>query len=202
MRSSSTYIFQKIAKEGQTQGLRTGTEDARDWYRDRAMSFTRVDTTRIMQNKARLYNKMTDLDIGRMFMFFYDPKYKETLPFYDRFPLIFVMNLYNDGFLGMNLHYLSPIYRARLMDALYSLEMQDNIRQSVKLRMMYNLLQSSGKFRYFKPCVKRYLNQHRKSRFLYVPYEEWDVALMLPTSRFRKASKQTVWKESIQQIRK
>ena len=62
-------------------------------------------------------------NIGQMFMFFYDPKNKQTLPYYDRFPLVFPIELYSDGFLGINLHYLPQKYRANLMDALYSIEL-------------------------------------------------------------------------------
>lgn len=200
-RSSSTYIFQQIAQRGKAEGLVPGTEEARDWYRDTASTLGRVDVQRIMRNKAQLNSRVTQADIGRMYSFFYDPKHKKTLPYYDRFPLVFIMEMYSDGFLGLNMHYLPHTYRARLMDALYSIERQDGVKKSVKLRMSYNLMKTAGKFRYFNPCVKRYLSNHFKSRFLYIPYEQWDVALFLPTERFSKKSKTNVWRESKQQIR-
>jgi E3 ubiquitin-protein ligase DOA10 len=135
-------------------------------------------------------------------MYFYDPKTKDDLPYYDRFPLIFVAEKYKDGFLGLNLHYLPPIFRARLMDALYKIERNDSVRDSKKLKMTYNLMKSAAQFRYFKPCVKRYLYSQIKSRFLYIPYEDWDIALFLPTERFKKAKKQKVWEDSKRIIRK
>lgn len=192
----STYIFQKISQEGKAEGLEPGSIESRDWFRERARDVTQVRTERLMKNTTRLYPRITSIDIGRMYMYFYDPKHKETLPYYDRFPLIFVMDITKDGFYGLNLHYLPPLFRARLMDALYSIERNDNQRDSKKLRMNYNLLKSAAKFRYFKPCVKRYLNAYVRSRFLYVPAEEWDIALMLPTERFKKSRKQKVWRES------
>lgn len=196
----ATYIFQKISKEGKASGVQPSTEDARDWYRDRAMQTKNVNVQKEIKNKARLQNKMTQMDIGRMYHFFYDPKYKDKLPYYDRFPLIFVMEKYKDGFLGLNMHYLPLVYRARLMDQLYTIEKNDALRQAKKLKMSYALLNSAKKFKYFRPAVKRYLNNHIKSRFLAVPYEEWDIALFLPTERFRKAKKQKVWAESKKQI--
>lgn len=199
-RSSSTYIFQQLADRGKTSGVVPGTDDARDWFRDEAMKLKRVDAQRIMKDKANLQNKMTMVDVGRMYSFFYDPKHKKTLPYYDRFPLIFMMEMYNDGFLGMNMHYLPPMYRARLMDALYSIEMKDNMRESKKLKMSYQLMKSAGKFKYYNPCVKRYLTNHVKSRYLYVPYEKWDIAVFLPTERFSKKGKSAVWNESKKQI--
>ena len=56
--------------------------------------------------------------IGSMQMFYYDPKYKETLPYYDRFPLSIIVKPAKGGFLGLNLHYLPPILRAQFLDAL------------------------------------------------------------------------------------
>ncbi len=81
----ATYIFQKIADEGKAEGIKSGSEEARDWYRDKASSVRNVNTRRELRNRARTYNKMVDMDIGRMYMFFYDPKHKETLPYYDSF---------------------------------------------------------------------------------------------------------------------
>lgn len=197
----ATYIFQKIAQEGKASGIVPGTEEARDWYRDRASSINQINVQKEMRNRDRLYNKIVDTDIGRMYMFFYDPKHKATLPYYDRFPLIFIMEKYKDGFLGMNLHYLPPIFRARLMDRLYAIERNDALRDSKKLKMSYGLLNSIAKYKYFTPTVKRYLYSNVRSRFLYIPYEEWDIALMLPTERFKKSKKQTVWNESKKAIR-
>lgn len=198
----AAYIFQKISQEGKAEGLESGSLDARDWFRDRAQNISQVNVQSEMRNKERLYPKIGELDVGRMYMFFYDPKTKDTLPYYDRFPLIFIMEKYKDGFLGMNLHYLPLVYRARLMDSLYTIERNDSQRDSKKLRLNYGLLNSISRYKYFRPTVKRYLSGHVRSRFLYVPYEDWDIALMLPTERFKGSKKQTVWNDSKRIIRK
>jgi hypothetical protein len=198
----ATYIFQKIAKEGERAGVVRGTENARDWFRDRAQQVRQVDPERELRNTARLYNKIEVADIGRMYMFSYDPKNKETLPYYDKFPLIFVIDKYKDGFLGMNMHYLPLTYRARLMDKLYEIERNDVIREDKKLRLTYSLLNGVSKFAYFQPTIKRYLANHVRSRLLWIPYEDWDTALFLPTERFKKSKKTNVWKESKQMISK
>jgi len=197
----ATYIFQQIAQRGKAEGITPGTEEARDWFRDAAAEVGSVNVQREMRNRERLQNKLTMQDIGRMYMFQYDPKHKQKLPYYDRFPLIFVMEKYNDGFLGMNLHYLPHIFRARLMDRLYNIQRVDRLRDSKKLRLSYSFLSTASKFRYFQPTVKRYLNTHVRSRFLYIPAEEWDIALMLPTERFKKTTKNNVWRESRKRLR-
>ena len=197
----ATYIFQKLSREGRAEGLDPGSTEARDWFRDRASSVSNVNTKQLVTDRKRTYTSIRGADIGRMYMFFYDPKTKDTLPYYDRFPMIFVVDKIPGGFYGLNLHYLPPTYRARLMDALYSIDRADNQRDSKKLQLSYNLLKGASKYKYFKPCFKHYLNSHVSSRMLYVPAEEWDIALMLPTQRFRKAGTSKVWQESKKIIR-
>lgn len=123
----------------------------------------------------------------------YDPKWKDELPFYDRFPLVFPFRVESDRFWGINLHYLPLRPRAILMDALYDLKNNDRYDTSTKLKMSYQTLNNASKFKYFKPCVKCYLFSHMKSQFMYINPTEWDVALWLPTEKFTKATKTQVW---------
>ena len=46
--------------------------------------------------------------IDRMYCYAYDPKYGDKLPYYDEFPLIFMVRPESNGFIGINLHYVSP----------------------------------------------------------------------------------------------
>lgn len=196
------YIFQKLAQQGSTKGIQQdNTLDARNWFRNAAKQVTRVNDKQIMREKDRLTNRMTRYSIGRMFMFYYDAKNKDTLPFWDRFPLVFPIELYGDGFLGINLHYLPPLLRAKLMNSLYLTINNKNYDDTTKLRITYNILKGASRFKYFEPCIKKYLFSHVRSRYFYVAPNEWDMALMLPTERFVGASKQQVYTNSIQKIR-
>lgn len=196
------YIFQQLADRGTEKGIsQDNTLDARNWFRNTAMQIKRVDDRKIMREKSRLTNHMTRMSIGRMFMFYYDAKGKDTLPHWDRFPLIFPIELYADGFLGINLHYLPPLLRAKLMNALYATLNNKNYDDTTKLKINYQILSSTSKFRYFQPCVKRYLFSHVKSRFFYVQPNEWDMALMLPTERFVGTTRNKVFQETRQKIR-
>ena len=55
---------------------------------------------------------------GRLNMFFYDPKTKARLPYYDVFPLVLPLESIKGGFMGLNFHYLPYILRFRLLDRL------------------------------------------------------------------------------------
>jgi len=131
-----------------------------------------------------------DVIIGKMVLFQYDAKTKDKLPFWDQFPLIFPIQVYNNGYLGLNLHYLPLNYRANLMDALYTLliKNQNKLDEKSRLKISYEALNSYAKFRYFRPCVKRYLYNNVKSQWSVIPGDQWDVALFLPLQRFQKAS--------------
>jgi hypothetical protein len=139
--------------------------------------------------------------VGRMYMFVYDPKGKDTLPFYDRFPLVFFISPIEGGFHALNLHYLPPILRARLLDALYETQVNGVVgNETTKMKISYALLNAAARFRLFKPCFKQYLFKHMRSSFIYVPPEEWDMTVFLPTEQFKKATKEEVWKDSRNKI--
>lgn len=183
-------------------GMKPGSVDARDWFRDKAMQVTKKNTNinRLMErNFERLVAHPT---IGKMCMYLYDPKTKEKLPYYDRFPMIFPIEMYEDGWLGINMHYLPPIYRARLMDALHDLTNKSTYDDKTKLKISYEILSSATKFKYFKPTIKRYLTTHVKSPLLEIPSDEWDYALLLPLDRFMKKNARQVWDESKAMINK
>ena len=184
------------------KGVRAGevparTDGARDWYRDRARRTRISPQTLIKSDRDRLTSKVL---IGKMYHFFYDPKHKKTLPYYDRFPLIFPFKKVRGGFLGINLHYLPLRLRAKLMDELYTLSRDKRYDENTRLRLSYNVLNGAAKYKYFKPCVKHYLTPHVKSRFLEIYAAEWDIALFLPTERFVGAGKGAVHADSRKMI--
>lgn len=171
-----------------------------DWLSqqsNRAIAATSPRTI-IASAEDRLVSQIT---VGRMYLFAYDAKTKDDLPYWDRFPLIFPFRRVQGGFYGINMHYLPPLMRAKLMDQLYSLANNLNFDDTMKLKLSYQLLNSAAKFRYFEPCVKHYLNKQVKSRFLWVPAESWDRVLFLPLERFVGANKQRVFSDSRRKIR-
>jgi hypothetical protein len=196
------YIFQTIANRAAKAKIAPNeTSSAREWFRDAAQKVSSVSAPRLMNDKQNIVPSLTVKNIGQMFMFSYDPKHKDTLPYYDTFPLIFLVDLKSDGFTGINLHYISPFLRAKLMDALYNVANNDKYDDSTKLRISYQMLSNSSRFAYFSPCFKRYLWNHVEGSFLNVQPKNWDTALMLPTERFKKANKNTVFGESANKVR-
>lgn len=206
------FIFQKIAS-GRSKnpladlnfmrsksGLKPISKDTRQWFRDKAASMLRANPREVIENGGNRLTKFNQTNIGKMYMFFYDAKNKETLPYFDRFPVIFLIDITKDGFMGLNLHYLPPHMRAKLMDALYSTLSNKKYDDTTKLRITYDLLRRTARMRFFKPCIKRYLFSHVRSNLVEVNSSDWDYVSMLPLERFQGANKTTVFKDSIKSL--
>ena len=101
--SKYIQIVQKAAK---------GRPRSTAWYRDKIAEFGKPTAMQLIKDGKR----NTTPFYGKLDMFFYYPKLKSTLPYYDRFPLVLPMQGYGDGFLGINLHYLPIPLRIRLLD--------------------------------------------------------------------------------------
>lgn len=157
---------------------------------------------------ARLKDRSTKVDkiaadtvptVGHMYLFRYDAKGKDTLPFWDAAPLVFPIEYYKDGFLGVNLHYLPPSLRSALLKNLMKQHLKGKGANQY-LRLSYESLSSAAKLRAFQPCLKRYLYSHVRSKFQRIPQAEWQNAVLLPTANWQGASSSSVYKDSIGKI--
>lgn len=146
-----------------------------------------------MDDRNRLKSSST---IGKMYFYFYDPKTKDTLQYYDRFPLVIPIEEYKDGFLGLNLHYIHPKQRIILLDKLSETASNKNFDSKTKLRLNYGYLANASKAFEATPCIKRYLFSHIQSRFLEISADEWDIAVMLPVESFVGATTSKVYADS------
>jgi hypothetical protein len=136
--------------------------------------------------RANVFQNKGMPEIGKMYLFVYDPKYKETLPFFDAFPLTIPIQYYNDGFLGLNLHYLPPAFRSSLFEQLLIIKNNDKFDTSTKLNVTYKLLKnSSTRFAGFQNCVKRYLFNHRQSSFSQIHPQFWAYVVLLPLQNWK-----------------
>jgi len=187
-----TTLIEKIKSSLAKEGLQARSNISRSWLEAKAKNLRSSPNT-LMQDRQRLKEKTI---IGKMYFFFYDPKTKDALPYYDRFPLVIPIDRYADGFLGLNLHYIHPKERVILLDKLSSTLNNKEYNETTKMRISYAYLSAASKAYEATPCIKRYLFSHVQSRFLEITADEWDVAVMLPMERFQKATKQKVFSES------
>ena len=166
-----------------------GRPKSTQWYRDKIDEFGKPGAMDLIRDGKR-NNKPF---FGRLNMFFYDPKLKAKLPYYDSFPLVLPLEPYSDGFLGINLHYLPMTLRLKLLDRLVDFSNNTKFDESTRLAVDYSKLK---KFNIIKPTLKRYLAGKVKSRFRRVDADEFTVATLLPVQRFTKTSAAKVWNDS------
>jgi hypothetical protein len=189
--------FDKILEDSVRRGIvPSKTVDARNWFRSEAQKIGARNSS-----PGRLINQLNTQSVegvapGSMYLFGYDPKHKTKLPYYDRYPLVFPFAGASGGFYGINMHYLPPVLRAKLMDALYSIVSNKKFDSTTVLKLSYQVLNRSSKFKYFKPCVKHYLNRHVRTNFILIDPRQWDIALFLPLQRFAKADAAKVYSDS------
>lgn len=181
------------------KGIRSGqmpakSREAREWFRKQTReNIKRVNERKFLGEQAR---HRDGVRIGGMYAFQYDAKHKATLKYWDRVPLVFPFKFERDGFVGINLHYLPPKLRARLMDGLYEHVTNTRYDDTTRIRLDYQLLNNVSNLRYFKPCVKRYLYSHVRSPFTYILPTEWDIRISLPLARFAKRTANRVYADS------
>ena len=133
--------------------------------------------------------------IGQLYLFQYNAKWADTLPYWDMWPLIFPFDKAKGGFYGINLHYLPPNARAALMIRLIKAQGGGgNMDENFKLKLNYNIITS---FKPAIPCIKRYLFGQVQGKGLYgISGEDWSYAAALPLHKFQKESAKYVWTQS------
>lgn len=198
-RGVASEVFINIEKKFSSTGLKLRTAQSRDWFMDNLKRYSNLTRKNVLKDPT-LFNR-TSIDtkptsIGKMYMFIYDPKHKEDLPYFDKFPLILMVGPAKGGFYGLNLHYLPPRLRALLFDRLLPYTNNDKFDQTTRFRLTYQLLTSVSKLKIFQPCFKHYLMAHVKSFTMEVPANEWEIAMFLPLDQFAYKTKNTVWNDS------
>ncbi len=166
-----------------------GRPRSTQWYKDKISEFGKPGAMDLIRDGKR----NTSPFYGRLNMFFYDPKFKKTLPYYDTFPLVLPLETYPDGFLGINLHYLPIPLRIKLLDRLVDYSNDTNFDEGTRLIVDYSKLK---KVRLVKPTIHKYLAGQVKSQFRRIDADEFTVAALLPVQRFKKAATNEVWKDS------
>ena len=120
--------------------------------------------------------------LGEMLSFTYFPKHVDKLPYYDTVPLIILFEKYQDGFLGMNIHYMPKNARRLLVE---------EVKRGRKKKIM-GMLASLRTHKKRGFLWRRYLFSHIGSRIIGVPESEWDYVIELPVA-FEGASHQQIY---------
>jgi len=191
-------LFHTLEYEAFRAGITPRSKEAREWFKTKIKQMGSINNRTLLKDPAVVKKRRPA--IGQMYMFFYDPKHRQTLPYYDAFPLTIMVGPAKGGFYGLNLHYLHPTLRAKLMDGLLDTVNNKRYDETTKFKINYQMLNSIKNLKYYKPCFKHYLSAHIESTVTMVESPEWEIAMYLPSEQFRKMNARKVWAESRRSI--
>lgn len=187
------------------QAIREAKGDARvshNWYIDKVKELVGTQYPGPQFQREYASNMTNKLMPGRMYLINYsNPVNKDTLPYYDVFPLIMPFEMTSTHMTAINFHYLHPTQRLILLEKLSMYKIGTNDDITTKIRADWKLLSNFARFREVKPAVKQYRRNRIKGRYLFIQPEDWATAIILPTEQFKKASKQKVYVDSNRAMR-
>jgi hypothetical protein len=168
-----------------------GQERSYRWFQQKVREFGVPSQKQLLQKESTNYS----LNVGSMNFFVYDAKYKKTLPYYDKFPLIIPIDETSRYFLGINFHYVSIPYRISLMEKLMRFE-----RTRENEKRILTEWRNIKNFKEIRPTIKKYLKNHVRSPFVKIKHEEFKLALMLPVQDFTNVTRNKVYYDSRRMI--
>lgn len=187
-------LFQTVELEAFRAGITPRTKESRDWFRKKVQNMRNLNRRALMNEDP--VEKRSKHVSGSMFMFFYDAKNRDTLPYWDSFPLVIAIGPAAKGFYGMNLHYLPIPLRAKFLDNLMDITNNKKYNESTRFEVSYEFLNRAAKFKYFKPCFKHYLTSQIEGKLAYIAPPEWEIATFLPAAQWQKGKMGQVYKDS------
>jgi len=165
-----------------------------NWYMQQVRNLASNINTPAAAMRSDIFETASRIEVGSMYLYRYDPKTKDKLPYYDTFPLVLPYEPVAGGFYGLNLHYLPYMLRAKLLGELMDTANSKTMSSDTKMRYNWSLLKSIGNE--VKPCVKRYLSNRIVTRFYKVNPVDWKAAIFLPIENFTGATKSQVFADS------
>jgi hypothetical protein len=155
-------------------------DELQRWLIEKAEQAKSPDIARktILSNEQR--GRSTTI-LGRLYFFKYSPIGRYTLPKYDRFPMCVPIERYNNGFLGLNLHYLPAGSRLSLIQMMLSTRNAFETSDVTVMKINYQMIKAINKLNTLAtPCIHRYVFNQVRSKFIEIYPSEYDKAIQLP----------------------
>ena len=194
-------FFGKAELPSMYERFKNSSQTEKESLKSQSISWLNLKVKALKQseeNLSKILNKYKKpFFVGGMFFYVYDAKTKKDLPYWDKFPLILLLERKGDNFLGLNLHYLDYDTRLKTISNILRTTSYDKSTDMLISNITYNTIKSSPLYKDLKQvCVKKYLSSQLRSRILPVESHEWIFAAMLPVADFQKQTNTNVWKKT------
>lgn len=168
-------IFDQFIELAQKASLDSGTLKSKEKFRRQVSTKSHLTNIEAITKNLPSVGKLKP---GLLVTYEYDPKLKDSLPYWDRYPLIFVINVNKDGWIGLNVHYLHPAQRSKLFY---------DYQKTGKAFIEHDVS---------KKALKKYLAKHVVTKPKEIPSYLWEIAIQLPYEDFQGMSSRGVWNQT------
>lgn len=192
LRNSFRGLVRKVQDE--TRGAKTNNKSVK-WFKE------------IVSKAVRSRTKANPM-VGRIYTFAYLAKTRQTLPYFDRFPLSVCIGKKEGRWWSINLHYLPPDMRAAFLEELIVKYADDKTKRAARMKNETQLRIDWKKMKgfnqkVFEHALTSYLPEQMKSQLMEVNPIDWHIAVALPSQQFvtyadgkqKRFSSQKVWSE-------
>jgi len=180
--------------------LNTSFRKSKAWYEQQMVLLMKqgIMPWNVMKgNPAQLTTKLMP---GRMYMFSYDPLYKNELPYFDRFPCVLLYKRSMTGFSGLNFHYLPYQMRVQLLYRLMQYKTNAKMDENTRIRFTWEAIKGVSKFAAAVPAFHNYNFAGLRSSFREIRSYDWTTAVLLPVEQFVKKADDRIWDKSRQMV--
>lgn len=166
-------------------------ELAKKWLNQRKMNSTARGRARnkLLSNSS---NRNQKIEYGHMYFFRYDAKTKETMDYWDEYPLIIPFGVKGNLMYALNLHYIPPRIRAGVIDMF-----RQKDGTLVPLESTIKILADDP---IFKPAIHSYYPNLIVSDIQLIEPDDWENIIFLPLANFRSDKKSGKVDSSVQQV--
>jgi len=121
---------------------------------------------------------------GQIYHFVYNPKYKDILPFWDKYPVIILINMNSKHILGLNLHFVPTYTRKKIVNYILKVN-ASRISNNQPLMVKYSFLKRMIIKLRATICIRKYIISRMSSRVITpIGYKDYvDAVIELKTKR-------------------
>lgn len=193
--------FTKFKDELSEGNITPRSKASQEWFLEKIRGMSDVSMNRNTMMRNEPLKQATKTIAGKMYMFWYNPKGKDELPYYDKFPLVLPLGVEGQTLLALNMHYLPVDLRQALFYGLLNTVNNRKYDDSTYMKVTYEFLKSTAALKAYRPCVKKYLAGNIMGKIVNVPAQEWEIAVHMPTAVWMKKDESYVHNRSREQIR-
>ena len=180
--------------------LKTAFRKSKAWYEQQMILLMKQINSPWTVLKGNPTQLTTKLMPGKMYMYIYDPLYKSSIPYFDRFPCTLLYKRSISGFSGINFHYLPYQMRVHLLFHLMQYKTNAKMDENTRIKYSWEAIKGVQKFAAAVPAFHNYNFGGLRSTFREIRAYDWTTAILLPVEQFVKAPDDRIWDKSRQAV--